>query len=161
MRSIMRLMFIALVMIAFVLTSCSKDSSNPITPLISSKFTCTLNGGGYSNQTITLTNTGGAAYTSDENATGIFFSSSTNDKGGLVIKGKSTGTFTIDESNYEVTISMNGKTPLILTSGTIVVSAYGAVGGEVKGTFSGTSINPSTLETVQVTNGSFSAKRIM
>jgi hypothetical protein len=161
MQSLKGLVYIALIIIGFVLSSCSKDSSNPIAPLINSKFTCTLNGGGYSNQTITLTNTGGAIYASDENETGIVFSSATNDVGGLVIKGKSTGTFTVDESNYQVTIAMNGKTPLAMTSGTIVVTGFGSVGGEVKGTFSGTSLNPSTLESVQVTNGSFSAKRIM
>jgi hypothetical protein len=161
MRAIKGLMYIALVMIGFVLISCSKDSSNPVTPLISSKFTCTLNGGGYTNQTISLTSTGGAVYNSDEDLTAIVFSSPANDIGGLVIKGKTTGTFTIDESDYEVSINMTGNFPLVLTSGTIVVTGFGSVGGEVKGTFSGTSINPSTLVTVQVTNGSFSAKRIM
>lgn len=161
MRAVKGLMFIALIMIGFGLSSCSKDSSNPVAPLINSKFTCTLNGGGYTNQTITLTNTGGAIYASDENETGIVFSSTTNDVGGIVIKGKSTGTFPIDEGDYEVTIAMNGKTALVLTSGTIVVTGYGSVGGEVKGTFSGSAIDASTLQTVQVTNGSFSAKRIM
>ncbi len=161
MKATKRLMLIALIMVGFVLTSCTKDSSNPLTSVISSKFTCTLNGGGYSNQTISFTSTGGAIYNADENVTDLVFSSPANDVGGLVIKGKSTGTFAIDESDYEVSINMSGKMPLVLTSGTIVVTGYGSVGGEVKGTFSGTSLNPSTLESVQVTNGSFSAKRTM
>ena len=160
MKTIKGLMFVSLIIIGVALSSCSKDSSNPVTPSVNQKFTCTLNGGGYNNQTITLTNSAVAIYSSDDDKTGIVFSNTTNDVGGIVIKGKSTGTFSIDEGDYEVTINMNGKTALVLTSGTIVVTGYGSVGGEVKGTFSGSAIDASTQQTVQVTNGSFSAKRM-
>ena len=154
----------SLIMIGVVLLSCSDSgSTNPINNPTTS-FTCTLNGGGYNNKVISYTTAGGAVYSPVENYTGITFGSTTSDAAVIVFKGKSTGNFIIEENEdkYQngVVLNFAGNNGLAITSGKITVSAFGNVGGNVSGTFSGTA--PSTVpgQTVQITNGSFSATRV-
>ena len=42
----------------------------------------------------------------------------------------------------------------------VEITFYGPVGGTVEGTFSGTLVNPSTMETKSVTEGTFKVRRI-
>ncbi len=157
---------LTLIIFGVFFISCSDDSSstNPTNNTSGYSFSCTLNGGGFSNQTLKYTVVAGSIYSLEDDATAVTFSNATSDGGVVVFRGKSTGTFTINENEDDtngVIITIGGTQVIGLTSGTIKVTTYGNVGGDVKGTFSGTAINASNGENVQVTNGSFSAKRVV
>ena len=162
MKQFKNILYVSLVLFGFLLISCSDDDSSPTTPTATFKFTCTLNGGGWNNETISFTTGAGSIYSPDENLTSINFSGTGNsDAGAIKFAGNKTGTFAIENDSNDVAVSITGRESLELETGTITVTYYGGVGGEVKGTFSGTSINSSTNTTVQVTNGSFSGKRVL
>ncbi len=146
------------------LVSCSKDSSvTDPTDYTNSKFTYTLDGGGFSNQKFSFANFGGTVYSAEEDQTVATFGTMGNDGGIIGFKGKSTGTFQVNEnSETNALVLYSGSSQVItLTSGTITVTSYGSVGGEVKGTFSGTGVNSINGQLVQITNGTFAAKRLM
>jgi hypothetical protein len=153
---------ISLLTFSIFIFSCSSDSSTNQTPTNTTKFTCTLNGGGFNNITITYGTAAGAIYVPVDDETGISFTGATQSEVGTVsFQGNKTGTFTITEdNNNNIALLFAGNTGLTLTSGTITVTTYGNIGGDIIGTFSGSGTYSSNDQTVQVTNGSFSAKRL-
>jgi len=156
-------LMITLFFSATVMFSCSKDSSDsPATAANEVSFV--VNGGGYSNQTIKLNANGSAVYDDVLDATGCSFADAASNSAMVAFNGHATGTFAVNDDNGLV-VNMDNNTTLIgLTSGTITVTQYGAVGSDIKGTFSGTGIvikNLSDPDTIQITNGNFKARRAM
>ena len=127
----------------------------------------TLNGGGYSNQAYTIekgTVPALSYYETSTNTTSIVIVS--GDKTvSVVFPNKSIGAYnfssTANSAPAYVTLGFTNTHVLAAKpgSGTITVTAYGNVGSEVKGTFSGTFYDSSNGNEVTVTNGTFTATR--
>ena len=127
----------------------------------------TLDGAGVSNQTFSMSNVSGFFSTND-NATsivGVGVSGADTINMVIAFPGSTTGTFQFDVSSAGmVLINSSG----IMTSGTgngqIAVTAFGAVGGSVTGTFSGRlyelDLSMGIVDSAQVSNGSFNATRL-
>jgi hypothetical protein len=159
MKSFKPLLVLLFVTIVAILSSCGDDSTSPTPEAVTYEFKCTLNGGGYNNLAINYNSGAGSVYSPTEDETGISFGG-VNDMGVIAFKGKSTGTFSISETN-QLYITVGGVANTIsMETGTITVSSYGAVNSSVKGTFSGTGIKASTGQTVTISNGSFTARRV-
>lgn len=82
----------------------------------------------------------------------------------IVIPGRSTGTFTVGATPGSAQMAYSAQANSIITayaatSGTITVSRYGAVGGTIEGTFSGTFASLSGAQ-VSINNGQFSVRRV-
>jgi hypothetical protein len=150
---------IVIAIASVILLSCSSNSTsnNPVTA--SYEFKCTLNGGGFTNQVISYSKAGLGVFLPSQNATGLNFSgSSTGEAATITFTGNSTGNFTFGTSGIAMIITFADNSQIAITTGTLAVTAYGSIGGDIKGTFSGTGIS-STAQTVQITNGTFTAKR--
>lgn len=146
--------------ISFFVLSCSKSTTptnvNPSN--VTLEITFTLNGGTYTNQTFTYDAGGIGVYLSNQNATGLTFSGKTQGQGATItFTGNATGTYSFSSKNAMV-IMMADNSQIAVTSGSLIVSSYGAIGEYITGTFSGSGIN-STAQAIQITNGSFTAKR--
>lgn len=152
--------FILLTIAAFIM-SCSKDSSNPI------DNSNTGSGGNIVTDKGTYSVTFGIGkYFTDENHSSLTITT-TNGSGsnGVVsIKfvGKSTGTFNYDDDlDNVVVLSIDSKIYLSKeNSGSIKITSYGNVGGQIKGSFSGTFETPDSGEKIVVSKADFSAKRL-
>lgn len=157
--------FLFLMILGLVISSCSSDSNtNPTDTGGAYKFTCVVNGAGYSNQTLSMETIAMSVYDLGANETVCSFSNVTNDAVLVGFQGKSTGTFTIDDSKNTVVVTLSNNTIIMaLASGTIKVTTYGNVGGDIIGTFTGSgfvSKSNGNPEAIQITNGTFKAKRI-
>lgn len=164
---IYRTLFIALVVL---LASCTKEQI--IDVVSDDKNSCTVDGSGYTAARFKGydLDTASRAQTSDTTAV-IGFSGFTNTTGEVFVLGMTCGsarpgTYTVNALNG-TTISLVTKTTngtprtFTATSGTISISEWGAVGGAVKGTFSGSLVLPTDVTTpvLQITNGKFDVKR--
>ena len=160
--------FVCLAAISIMLLgSCSSDSStNPPANTTDYGFTCTLNGGGYTNQAIKITPGSGSVYSVADDQTAVTCTNAATEVGVVSFKGNKTGTYKIeagdDKNLVMMTIGAVGTGVYIeIISGTINVTSYGAVGGDVIGTFSGQGEIASNGNAVQITNGTFKAKRAL
>lgn len=149
-----------------LLASCSSDSStnSPTNNTSEYGFTCTLNGGGYTNQAVKIATVTGSVYVLDDDQTAVTCTNDANEVGIVSFKGNKAGTFQItesDENNNLVVITLRQSVYITLVSGTINVTSYGSVGGDVVGTFSGQGMTTVGEQPVQVTNGTFRAKRVI
>ncbi|RJP71476.1 MAG: hypothetical protein C4539_04970 [Ignavibacteriales bacterium] len=165
---ILSLVFVFAVLIA----GCKKDDSNPTgTDTTGGTYSITLNGDGFSNKQVTI-NSAAGGYSTTNDVTGITLSCSDNIMVTLVSPGKQTGTFnfSVDETSSDIITGLllviNAGTTSTKTygvksgSGTITISSYGSVGGQIKGSFTG-KIYDVTSPTTEVTiSGSFSATRV-
>lgn len=153
--------FLAAISIMLI-SSCSSDSStNPLVNSTDYGFTCTLNGGGYTNQAVKITTGTGSIYSSDDNQTAVTCTNVNTDVGIVSFEGNKTGTFQITNGEVNlVMITLAQSTYIAMTSGTINVTSYGNVGGDVVGTFSGQAAVVGG-QIIQVTNGTFKAKRAL
>lgn len=160
--------------ITLIFNSCSKDDGTTgpgdgvNTGLGSAGFT--VNGGGYNNRTFSFSVASGG-FNPDENLTviGAILSSSTDSVYlAITFPGNQTGTFTWSDSAgicfwYYGADTVHKYFCFYDSSGSTTVSSYGVVGGYISGTFSGKLIGGTipytTLDTVTISNGSFSAKR--
>ncbi|MCU0329795.1 MAG: hypothetical protein MUC47_02325 [Candidatus Kapabacteria bacterium] len=82
----------------------------------------------------------------------------------IVVPGRSTGTFTIGTTAGSAQMAYSAQANAIITayaatSGTVTVSRYGAVGGTIEGSFSGTFASLSGAQ-VSINNGQFSVRRV-
>lgn len=128
----------------------------------------TLNGGPFNNRTSTLTEVRGA-YIPADRATGIYgrgISGSDSVYLYILFMGNQTGTFPWTDSTGVALLVGTGTTALGYESvegrGQVVVTAYGSVGGNITGTFSGRMFGGGAAgaDSVTVSNGSFSAVRL-
>jgi hypothetical protein len=149
-----------------MLTGCSKKSDNPVAPtqITSAEANIVLNGAGYTNKSITLSN-GLCGYSIPDTTTVVYFNG-TNDGDSLhlyiVFKGNHTGTINWDQDNgselYKNT-SSGYLTFIGISQGTTTVNTYGAVGDKIEGNINGKLIE-STSQTELTISGSFSAVRV-
>lgn len=163
MNTVSRLLSMALIAASVIAVSCS-SSDSPSDPNTSSgeTFTFTKSGGltgnsNYSSYTL-------ASFSTENDATYILGSDAVITTGPtanmvvITVPGKTTGTYTLGDSECTLTMFAN-SVPYIATSGTVVVSSFGAVGSQIKGTFSGTLISATGGAGVTITNGVFDVKR--
>jgi hypothetical protein len=119
-----------------------------------------LNGGGYNNQAVKIITENGSVYSVEVNQTTVTCLNAAYQMAWVSFKENKTGTFQItEEEDNSVKISVDFGVYINLISGTINVTSYGNVGGDVIGTFSGEGENTSNGQAVQVTKGTFKVKR--
>jgi len=165
-KSILLLIF-AVVTITIFSSCSSKKDNNPVNPgnPSTSQITMTLNGDGYSNQAVTLSN-GISSYSVSENYTAVLFSGKAGSDSlffYVIFAGNQTGTKSWDDNNgvimYKSSASANFSY-LGITNGSLNVTSYEAVGGKVSGTLSGQIVEATSSNTIDITNGSFTGSRI-
>ncbi len=157
---------LVLVLSVMFFYACSKDSNNPVNPpAAGSEAKLTLNGAGYTNQQVTLSN-GLSAYSPTDTMTVIQFSGKAGNDSlyfFIVFKGNQAGTFNWNTENGAIIVKNSSSTSLFylgVTQGTTIVSSYGAVNGKVEGTISGKLIEETSQVELNITSGSFSAVRV-
>jgi hypothetical protein len=157
--------FFAVILVSvIVFAGCSKNSNNPVDPgnnILTSEAKLTLNGAGYTNKAVTLSN-GISAYSLSDTVTAIQFSGKADSDSLyflIVLKGNQTGTVNWNDDNGVILIKNSSSAYIGATQGTTTVSSYGAVNGKVEGTISGKLIEQSSQAELNIT-GSFSAVRI-
>lgn len=162
--------WLAMMLVAVAVLACSDDTS-PTDPTPSDddrSITLTLNGGGLSNTVLALVDSSAVSnYTAATDITTIRFAGFLEGKAALVLvsfKGKDKSTRQLDGTVLQqgVTLQWGTEVYAAMTQGSIVITKYDdSIGGEVKGTFSGTAggtINGNPA-TITVSAGSFAAKR--
>lgn len=167
MKYLNKIFIIMLLALPIFLTSCGDDNSTTPDGNTGYKFTCVVNGGGYTNETFTYDKTYAAIYVPQVDVTGCSFTDGTNNTGVVNFKGSSKGSFTINTSGVDntntVLINLVGSNIMFqITNGTIKVTSYGNVNSDVAGTFSGTGKvfkNGQEFD-IEITNGYFKAKRL-
>jgi len=168
MKNILRILQLLLVTIlSLPFSSCSDDEVivTP-TPTNNIEVTFTVNGGAYNNKTFTLTG-GAALYEPGDDLTGITFAGKDGTRDiGCVIGWAGTKTGTRSWREYDAQDSAScgftdGTSVFGSEIGTLSITEYGSVGGNIKGTFSGSFTLFLSKEVVSVTNGKFTVKRII
>lgn len=154
------------------LSGCKKSdtATNPTGPGTTTGGTAsfTLNGAGFSNQNFSIAGVVGG-FSVKDNMSGIAGASvSAGDTTWLAIAfpGSSTGTFQFGDTVGMVINRGAGSSAHAFVNGIgggqIIVTAYGGVGGNITGSFSGKlySLTQTALDSLTVSNGSFSALRV-
>ena len=172
----MKRLFYFLAFSALILGSCSK-ASNIINNVSPSGNGFTINGDIFKNASINLISTSVDSFSTTRNATYLIVSGVISDTLNVNMAITFTGKTTLNNASFTsiasatpafVAITLTPVTNPLATKGYIcnvgalTVSAYGAVGTNITGTFSGTfTPNPVTSASgnVTITNGVFSAKR--
>ena len=159
--------FFAVILVSIlVFASCSKDSNNPVNPIavVGAEAKLTLNGAGFTNKAVTLSN-GLAAFSPTDTLTAIQFSGKVDNDSlyfSIIFKGNQSGTINWNDDNGAIlyqTTSTGNYFYIGITQGTTTVSSYGAVNGKVEGTISGKLIETTSQAELNIT-GSFSGVRI-
>jgi hypothetical protein len=165
MKYLNKIFLVALLFAPFFLSSCGDDNSTtPDGNTGEYKFSCVVNGGGFTNQAYSFDVTAGAIANPADNITGCSFADALGNAASITFGGTAKGNFTIDEDKNQVVITVNGVNIVFgLTSGTIKVTTYDKVGGDIAGTFSGSGIvyKDNQEFNVTITNGIFRAKRLV
>jgi hypothetical protein len=154
------------VIIVLVLTlvfGCSKKSDNPVEPvnIVSAEAKLTLNGAGYTNKSVTLSN-GIAEFSPSDTVTAIQFSGKVDSDSlyfAIIFKGNQTGTINWNDENGALLLKNASSFFIGASQGTTTVSSYGAVNGKIEGTITGKLIEQTTQVELNI-SGSFSAVRI-
>lgn len=129
-------------------------------------ITFTLNGDGFNNQAVNISTNGifaTAVYSVPDDGT-VGYATSAGASFNIGFPGNGTGSWTSDEGGGEgmFGIGINGQN-YVGWNFTLTVTEYGAVGGHVRGTISGTAMrfDPVTFEMfeVQLSNGTFDLLR--
>lgn len=144
----------------------SDDSTNPSGGgPASGTGSFTLNGAGFTNQTFSVGDMMGGFSVSD-NMSVVIGSTADTIVIAVAFPGSTTGTFPFSNDAGVIITSGTGIGESSLISGDgngqVVVTAYGNVGGNITGTFSGRLYvyTNAGMDSAQVTNGSFNAVRI-
>lgn len=160
------------VFVLLVSSGCNKKDSatNPVAPGTTTAGTAsfTFNGAGFTNQSFSITGMVGGYSVSDKMSGVTGSSATTGDSTMLTIvfPGNATGTFSFSDTVGVVISRGTGSSQRGfvngLGGGQIVVTAYGAVGTSITGTFSGKlyEVTSTQLDSVTVSNGSFNALRV-
>jgi hypothetical protein len=165
----LRILSLSIMVLVFIsIIGCSKKSDNPVDPgnVVQSQATLTLNGAGFSNQSVTL-GTGGCAYSPSENLTAFEFSGvAGNDSLIFVFQfvGNQTGAHPWRSTEPDVLIYKYGASGNFYfyadSTGSTNVTSYGAVNGKIEGSINGNLIEATSQTTLSITSGTFSALRI-
>jgi hypothetical protein len=170
MKNALTLIFAGIVAVLLASSGCKKSESttSPQGPSSTSgTASFTLNGAGFSNASFTVSDLGGVFSPSDNMTTILGSSASAADTLllGIIFPGSSTGTFGFISDSIGVIITSEATSSAFVSqtgSGQITVTAYGNVGGNIAGTFSGKLYGWTQLQqldSVTVSNGSFNAIR--
>jgi hypothetical protein len=163
---------VGVIFVLLVSSGCNKKESatNPTAPGTTTGGTAsfTLNGAGFTNQSFSITGMVGGYSVSDKMSGVTGSSATTGDSTMLTIvfPGAGTGTFPFSDTVGVVISRGTGATQRGFVNGIgggqIVVTAYGAVGGSITGSFSGKlyEVTSTRLDSVTVSNGSFNALRV-
>lgn len=154
-------------------TASGNDTTNPVGN--TGRVAYTLNGDGRSNQVNTVAGYGQAYRVSADNYMVMTAAQSTGGNGSITVQMSfspaAVGTYILNGDNNNVgalTYTSGNQTTSYFTDAThtltLQVTEVGPVGGKIRGTFSGTMFkldpdSPTTVTTVQVTNGSFEIER--
>lgn len=158
--------FGVLACLTLLVIGCAKDPVTPNDPVAANRLT--VNGNGLTNKKFTFP-TAQASYITNADVTVVAIGDSTIpdsvDAPGTVIffAGMTTGTFPISGLDSSVAVWVfTDSTMYTMASGTVTITQYGAVGGKIIGTFSGTGtadVNGVPVS-VTITDGAFSAVRV-
>jgi uncharacterized membrane-anchored protein YitT (DUF2179 family) len=154
--------------------ACKKDDDSPAPSggggagaTEAPKVTFTINGDGFSNQAITInaaSASGNAAYSVTDAETSGTVMADANNSFVLLFDGNSPATLTCAGGVGPVSFTLRTSGQLYISqNNTVVVTAYGAVGGFITGTFSGTvlrSNGPSAGTAATISNGTFRFRRV-
>lgn len=154
-----------------LMMSCKKEKTDPPSggggTATAAQVQYIINGDGFSDQTITvnpMSGSGTALYAvSDDETTGLLMANATNSFQ-VLFPGNTTGTYTCTGGVGDVGLGLqiNGQQYIHYTN-SVQVTAYGAVGGWIQGTWSGTVIRsngPSAGTQATITNGTFRFRRL-
>ncbi|OGU59242.1 MAG: hypothetical protein A2X64_01750 [Ignavibacteria bacterium GWF2_33_9] len=158
-----KIFMVLITILPVLLVSCSKDSTTSPIDTGSYSLSCVVNGGGYTNQTFAFSLTAAAVTNPQEGIIGCTFTDNEGNSAVIVFSGTTTGTYTVGETGDNgLSIAMENNLFLGITSGSIIVTKVGSVGGDIIGTFSGEGIviDNSVPQVIQITNGKFKAKRL-
>ncbi|MBK7629961.1 MAG: hypothetical protein IPJ23_04525 [Ignavibacteriales bacterium] len=154
------------VMILTILTlaiGCSKKSDNPVDPgnIVQAQATLTLNGAGYVNKSVTLSN-GIAEFSLSDTVTAIQFSGIVDNDSlyfAIIFKGNQTGTINWNDDNGALLLKNASSFYIGASQGTTTISSYGAISGKIEGNINGKLIEQISQAELNI-SGSFSAVRI-
>lgn len=157
-----------------ILIACKKDKDDPApsggggNPAVTSaQVQFTIDGDGFSSQAITInpaSGSGNALYSSADGQTSGSIVADAQNQFTLLFDGNTTATLTCAGGVGSLGIGLRtSNQQYIHQNNTVVITEYGAVGGWIRGTFSGTLLrangtSPGTP--VTITNGSFRFKRL-
>ena len=146
-----------------IMISCSKNTDNPVDPgnIVKSEATLTLNGSGYVNKSVTLSN-GLSAFSLSDTVTAIQFSGKVDNDSlyfFVIFKGNQAGTINWDIDNGALLLKNTSLFYIGESQGSTTVSSYGSVNNKVEGNISGKLIEATSQAELNIT-GSFSAVRI-
>jgi hypothetical protein len=160
-------------LLAAVLTGCKKDDDDPppssggggtVTETAQVRFT--IDGDGASDQDVTINAVSGsglAAYSTTDNETAGSILANAQNQFQLVFDGNATATLTCTGGVGQLGIGLRfNDQQYISQNNTVTITEYGAVGGWVRGSFSGTVLrangaSPGTVATIS--GGTFKFKR--
>jgi hypothetical protein len=159
-----------LIILLLVTSGCQKKetATSPTGNTTGGTASFTLNGAGFSNQTFNIVGVVGG-YSVSDHMTGLVGSAmSSGDTTHLTIvfPGSSTGTFQFSDTVGVIISRGSGSSAHAFINGIgggqIAVTAYGGVGGNIIGSFSGRlyDVSLTGLDSVTVSNGSFNALRM-
>lgn len=163
-------MLLVLLTITLFLSSCSKDKNNPVEPgngndgPLNAQVKVKLNGAGFDNHEITLTQGYSSFLTSDHETYAAFWRKTANDSVYVAFQftGSSSGTFNWRAENYDAAVIMmnddNALLYLAASEGKTNVVTYGTVGQKIEGTISGRLVEVSTMDEI-IISGTFSIER--
>ncbi len=165
-----KIKFLTIGLAAFILvlmfTGCSKKSDNPVAPIVTTtaEANIVLNGAGYTNKSVTLSN-GTCGYSASDTLTAVYFSGKVDNDSlylYIVFQGNHSGTFNWDQNNGSIIYKFTSTSTLTFIGaqqGTTTVNSYGAVGDKVGGNINGKLIETGSQTELNI-SGSFSAIRI-
>ncbi len=169
----MRLPAILAIALIALGSACKKDKDDPApsggggTAVEGPKVAFTINGDGFANQAITITAasaSGNAAYSTADNETSGTVMADANNSFVLLFDGNSPATLTCTGGVGAVNFSLRtGGQLYISQNNTVAITAYGAVGGFITGTFTGTvlrSNGASAGTAATISNGTFRFRRV-
>jgi len=162
-----------MLLVPLVFMACEKDDPVPSggtgggSTTTAPVVTFTIDGDGFATQAFTLnpsSGSGSALYSTADDETSGNLTTATSNMFQLLFEGNTTATQTCTNGTGPVGmgLTVNGQQYLNYTN-TVTITEYGAVGGWIRGEFSGTIIrvngsSPGTIATI--TNGSFRFKRL-
>lgn len=157
---------LAAFILVLMLAGCSKKSDNPVAPgnVVSAEANIILNGAGYNNKSVTLSN-GICGYSIPDTATAIYFNGTVGSDSlhlYIIFKGNHSGTVNWDQDDGAIINRYTSTATLTfmgVQQGTTIINSYGAVGSKVEGSISGKLIENSTQAELDI-SGTFSSVRI-
>lgn len=167
------LRFVPILCCATLAIGCKKEKNEPAPPGggsgtggTAAQVQFTINGDGFSDQTITINpaaGSGTARFSNADNETTGIVMADANNSFQVIFPGNATGTFTCTGGVGALALSLRTNGQLYINqTNTATITTYGAVGGWIEGTWSGTILRAngaSAGTAATITNGTFRFRR--